>query len=510
MSFKVGRFGRWAVVLGLSASWPLGLELAPAGESNGKVVLVAQKTPPKKKGSTAKKGAAAKGDQEGMGMAKSGMAAPDAAKGTTPAAPAGAALSFKNDIAPILVANCVGCHSGNGAGMTRGKYDMTTFEKLMAGGKRGKDIIPGDPDSSHLVLMTKGEETPPMPPRNGQTGFAEEAAAKLEAWVKAGAVLDAGVARTEPLNKYALTVAELRQAELGKMKPEERDKLAEAAGRDRWKKATKVEPEVTVGNHFLLLGNLPKPRPAELLKKMEAQYTLANKVLSTAKSPALNGPEKIGLYVFKDSAAYVEFVRAVETQEVEAGETARARLNVESPYIVAIDPANGGEEAALTAPRKAARPKKKADESAGGPERTLAGTLTEQLVAAAANKAGKPPKWVSLGLGAFTASQIEGGSPYYRRLRAETAENVRIGWQVKGVEALGGEGKVETVRAAGYSLFEWIAATWPAPAVNNFIRAMLEGQDKLDEALWGCLEINREQFLAGSEGWFFERYGIRK
>ncbi len=500
MSIKIGRIGRWAVVLGLSAAWLGEGEVARAVDPAGRVVLAAQKSAAKKKGAAAKKGTS-KGDNDGMGMAPT-----DSAKG----APAGGDLSFKRDIAPILVANCVGCHSGGGAGVTRGKYDMTTFEKLMAGGKRGKDIIPGEPDTSHLVLMTKGEETPRMPPRNGQTGLAEGAAAKLEAWIKAGAVLDAGIARTEPLSKYALTVADLRQAEIDKMKPEERDKVAEQAGRDRWKKSTRVEPEATVGAHFLLLGNLPKPRAADLLKKMEAQYTQANKILATAKGPALAGTEKIGLYVFKDSSAYVEFVRGVENQEVEAGEAARARLDVESPYIVAVDPAAGGEEAAFSAPKKAARGKKKADESAAGPERTLAGLLTEQLVAAAANKAGKPPKWVSLGLGAFSASQVEAGSPYYRRLRAETAENVRIGWQVKGVEALGGEGKVETVRAAGYSLFEWMAGNWPAPAVNKFIRAMLEGQDKLDEALGNCLDITREQFLAGSEMWFHDRYGVRR
>ncbi len=509
MSSKIGPIGRSGLALGLAAAlaWPVG---APsAAEGPGRAVLVAQKQAAKKKGGPAKKGAAAKADEDGMGMnGKDAMAPADGAK--VAAKPAEGALSFKNDIAPILVANCVGCHSGAGAGMTRGKYDMTTFEKLMAGGKRGADIVAGDPDSSHLVLMTKGEETPKMPPRNGQMGFAEGAAAKLEAWVKQGAILDAGVARTDLLSKYALSVADLRKLEVEKMKPEERDKVAEQAGRDRWKKATKVEPEVTVGAHFLLLGNLPKPRPAELLKKMEAQFASTNKLLGGPKAPALDGAEKIGIYVFKDSNAYTEFVRSVENQEVEAGEAARGRLNVESPYLVAIDPANGGEESAIATPKKGARTKKKAEESTGGPERTLAGVLAEQLVAAAAARAGKPPKWVALGLGAFAASQVEPTSPYYRRLRAETAENTRISWLVKGNEVLGGEGKVDTIRAGGFGLYEWMAATWPAPAVNAFTRAMLGGQNKLDEALGSCLEINREQFLAGSEGFFYEKYGLRR
>ena len=39
-------------------------------------------------------------------------------------------LKFSQDIAPILVANCVGCHSGDGNGVRRGKLDLSTFEKL--------------------------------------------------------------------------------------------------------------------------------------------------------------------------------------------------------------------------------------------------------------------------------------------------------------------------------------------------------------------------------------------
>ena len=44
-------------------------------------------------------------------------------------------LKFSKDIAPILVANCVGCHNGQ---QKRTKLDLTTFEKMMAGTPAGK------------------------------------------------------------------------------------------------------------------------------------------------------------------------------------------------------------------------------------------------------------------------------------------------------------------------------------------------------------------------------------
>jgi Planctomycete cytochrome C len=494
MSLQIGGLGRWGVVLGMTACLVGGAGVISANDGSGRAVLVAQKT-------QKKKGVAKRADDEMAGPAGKATA-------TTPA-PADGSLSFKRDVAPILIANCAGCHSGNGAGIRNGKLDMTTFEKLMAGGKRGKDIIGGDSENSHLVLMIKGEETPKMPPNNGQRGFAEEAAEKIETWVKQGARLDAGLSASDPMTKYAASIDDLRRAELSKLSPEERDKIAEQTGRERWKKATKTEPELTTSKtgHFLLLSNLPKERATKLLQTMEAQYTLTNKMLSTSRAPVLNPAEKISLYVFKDTIPFVEFVRTNENQEVESGEQARAKLGIETPYIVAIDPAMGGEEVAQTPTKKGARGKKKAEESAGGPERTLAGVLTEQLVAAAANKAGKPPRWVSLGLGAFTASHLEPSSPYYRNLRKETAESFRIGWQAKAQEALGGEGKLETTRAIGFSLFEWMAANAPSQVVANFVQVMLEGQAKLDDAIGNCLNLNRQEFLDGSGLWLSERYG---
>ena len=507
MSYQIGGLGRWGIVLGLTACLVGGAEVISGDGGLGRVVLAAQKVQKKK--------AAAKKGDGAMTKDEAAMAPSPAAKGAAPAAGAAAtapgdgSLSFRRDIAPILVANCLGCHSGTGAGLRNGKLDMTTFDKLMAGGKRGKDIVGGDPDESTLIKLIKGEEKPKMPPNNAQRGFASEAAEKIEAWVKQGARLDAGVASTDLITKYAASVDDLRRAELSKLTADERDKIAEQAGRERWKKATKVEPEVTStkGGHFLLLSNLPKERATKLLQAMEAQFNQTNKLLSTGRTPLLNPTERIGLYVFKDTAPFVEFVRGIENQDIEPGEQARAKLTVESPYIVAVDPAAGGEEAAPASKGKGAR-KKKSEDSIGGPERTLAGLLTEQLVAAAANKAGKPPRWVSLGLGAFMASSVDAaGSPYYRGLRKLTAEAIQIGWQAKAQEALGDQAKTESARAIGFSLFEWMAANAPAPNLASFVHVMLEGQAKLDDAIGACLNLNRQEFLDGSGLWLSERYG---
>ncbi len=505
MSLQIGGLGRWGVVIGMSACLVGGATVFASDHGTARLLLVAQKG--QKKG-TAKKPADGmpKDEMAKDEMAKDGMAK---GKGAAPkAAPADGMLSFKSDIAPIIVANCVGCHSGNGAGLRNGRLDLTTFEKMMAGGKRGKDIISGDPDESTLVKMITGQETPKMPPNNGQRGFSDEAAEKISLWVKQGARLDAGLSATDPMAKYAATLEDLRRAELAKLSPEARENMAVETGRERWKKASKVEPEVTStkNGHFLLFSNLPKERANKVLATLETQFANINKFLSAPRTNVLNPGERISLYVFKDTVSFVEFVRSNENQEVEAGEQARAKLGVESPYLVAVDPALGGEEAVVAAPKKSSK-RKKAEEPTG-PDRTLAAVLTEQLAQAAALKAGKPPRWVALGFGAYLASKIDPpSSKYYLALRKETSLNFQKGWQAKASEALGGEATTETTRAIGFGLIEWMAANTSPIVIANFLQTMLDGQGKLDDAIHNCLYLNREEFLNNSGLWLAERYG---
>ncbi len=64
---------------------------------------------------------------------------------------AAARVSYYEQVRPILVANCQGCHQPANAG---GGYVMTAFDKLLAGGSsRMAAIVPGHPEQSRLVQM---------------------------------------------------------------------------------------------------------------------------------------------------------------------------------------------------------------------------------------------------------------------------------------------------------------------------------------------------------------------
>jgi hypothetical protein len=288
------------------------------------------------------------------------------------------------------------------------------------------------------------------------------------------------------------------------MAPEARDKHVETVGRERWKKAApKVSPEVTPSAHFLLFGTLPKDRAAATLKVIESQSAFLRGLLSQPGSPALERAEKTSLYVFNDANSFVEFVRSIKKSEVEPEDRGVVDFSVFEPYIAVVDPLGGREDAALS--KKAARPKRDRGAGAAGSERSLAGLLAEQLAIGATEQGGKPPRWLTLGLGAYCAARIEPRSQYVRRLRDQALDQFQRGWPSHANEAMGGEAKVEGIRAVGFGLIEFLSTAY-RPYFPAFVRGMLAGTEKLDDVIEAVLKGNRGQFLDQSGQWIAAHY----
>lgn len=410
--------------------------------------------------------------------------------------------SFAGSVAPILVANCIRCHDDR---QKRGGLDQTTFKGLRTGGEGGPVLEPGNPEASRLVQMIKGEgDGRRMPP--GDTRLSPEAIGRIEAWVKSGARLDAGLDADQDIRTYAATPEQVRRAELARLKPEERDQRLRTTALERIRKADPdSKPEMTSGAHFAVFSDLPKDRVDATIKVMEGLYGRLRQMLTTKPNvPALDWSEKLSVYVFRERPAYVEFVRSVEGREVDPNGVAHGNLSVETPYLAVVDPLAGAEEPPPS--RKSSRNRKSAADSSEGPERTLNGLLTEQLGTAVLGQEGKPPRWLSLGFGAYLASQIEPRSPYFARLRAIAFDQFQLGWTAKANEALGGQTDDEKVRAIGFAVLEYLAANW-RPALPSFIIGMLEGQEKLDDVIGSRFNANRQQFLDASGRWVGLRYG---
>jgi mono/diheme cytochrome c family protein len=93
-------------------------------------------------------------------------------------APSGA-VSFANDVLPILQGSCAGCHSAGGgsAGL-----DLTSYNGVMAGARGNPVVVPGDANNSLLVGMVSSGRMP-----RGGPKLANEQIQKIIDWINAGA-----------------------------------------------------------------------------------------------------------------------------------------------------------------------------------------------------------------------------------------------------------------------------------------------------------------------------------
>ena len=279
--------------------------------------------------------------KKGNAADKSTKKADPAAKGKTASKKGGAdasgKLKFSLDIAPILVANCTGCHSGDGNGVKRGKLDLSTFAKLQTGTPDHKVVEAGKPEESTLIGRIKGEIEPRMPQGGNNNKLSAAAIAKIERWVKEGATIDSGSDPKKPMASYAASADQVRRAELAKLPAGEVDKKTEEVGLSRFKQANaSLKPEIVRSEHFMIFSDMPKERATNTLRALETQFGHLNRILGNA---AGSWPEKISIYAFSSRKDYVEFVRTVEARpDVEAEEATTARLSVPQPYVAAADP----------------------------------------------------------------------------------------------------------------------------------------------------------------------------
>jgi mono/diheme cytochrome c family protein len=425
-------------------------------------------------------------------------------------------LTFSQDIAPILVANCVGCHSGEGAGLRRGKLDLTTYEKLKKGSQKRTDdpaiVVAGKPEESHLVLRIKGEESPRMP-QGGNNRMSAEAIAKIEQWVKEGAKLDAGIDPKKPIKSYAASPEQMARNQIARLPEGERDKKAEAVGLERWKQANpKLKPDIARGEHFLMFSNLASDRATNTIKVMETQYLQLRKLMGSAST---DWAEKVSLYVFSSRKDFIEFVRTVETREVEGDAHASAKLSIAQPYLAVVDPAGGKKEEPASGKRKGRLRKggggAEVEADSGGADRTLAGILTEALGTGALAASGNPPRWLALGVGSYMASKvdkIESRSHYYTQLRQTAFANFDQGWKTRANEALGGGDQItaDGVHSIGFALVEAMMSGMQQ-GFPAFVNGMLHGGGKLDEVLQTVYGGTRDEFLDGTGDWVASHYG---
>src|SRR5262245_46334253 len=95
-------------------------------------------------------------------------------------------VSYAKQVADILGAKCVGCHS---AALAESKFNMESVEGMLKGGKRGPAIVAGKADESKLFRMGSHRMEPVMPPKDkkDQKPLTPEELGLIKLWIDAGA-----------------------------------------------------------------------------------------------------------------------------------------------------------------------------------------------------------------------------------------------------------------------------------------------------------------------------------
>ena len=132
-------------------------------------------------------------------------------------------ISYDKDVEPIFYKRCTVCHSGN---VKEGKLDISSYESMMKGGKRGEPIKPGKGDESLLYKEVLRTQKPFMPPR-GEEPCTPEEVAIIKMWIDQGAKAPTGVkVRVEA--KVSVPPASVKPVRAVAVSP---DKAIVAAGR---------------------------------------------------------------------------------------------------------------------------------------------------------------------------------------------------------------------------------------------------------------------------------------
>jgi len=98
------------------------------------------------------------------------------------------AVSFSQDVKPIIDKNCIACHMEGGEGYQASGFSMVTYDDLMKGTQFGPMIISGDSAGSNMIVLMEGRADPSISMPHGTLDPVRKADIEiLRLWVDQGA-----------------------------------------------------------------------------------------------------------------------------------------------------------------------------------------------------------------------------------------------------------------------------------------------------------------------------------
>ena len=100
---------------------------------------------------------------------------------------ADAPVSFSEDILPLLKWRCSSCHQPGGQGYEKSGVDLTSYAGVMKGTKFGPMVIPGDSESSNLMMLLDWRVAPEIRMPHGKKKLSTCDRDMIRHWISEGA-----------------------------------------------------------------------------------------------------------------------------------------------------------------------------------------------------------------------------------------------------------------------------------------------------------------------------------
>jgi mono/diheme cytochrome c family protein len=352
-------------------------------------------------------------------------------------------VSFAHEIAPVLAANCTGCH---GTMNPRSGFSLNTFEQLLRGGDRGEPVLPGRPADSLLVKKLRGSADGARMPMN-RPPLDDAIIAKIETWIEEGARFDAPSPRQPIAEVAAIAKA---QASTHEELSAERALLAAGNWRRGMPGTALLQNETT---NFLVMGGgrIGENTLADVAQRAEA---VARKVADTLKAPRDQPLVKgrVTLYVFGDRYDYGEFGKMVERRDVPPAWRGHWGYTIVDAYGAVLVP--------------------RADDY------SLDALIAQQLASVYIASQGGVPRWFAEGCGRVLASRLATGSD--NRVRAWDDQLPHIFAKMSAADdLLTGKLAPEDADIASYSFAKFLMAD---PRKFGALLDALRNGDDFDKA----------------------------
>ncbi|MDZ4851208.1 MAG: c-type cytochrome domain-containing protein [Pirellulaceae bacterium] len=350
-------------------------------------------------------------------------------------------VSFSKDVAPILLANCKGCHID--ARQQGGQLDMDTFTRLLRGGENGEIVEAGKSDNSMLIKKLKG--TAPSGarmPAGGKAALKPEEIQLIAKWIDEGTAFDGHSAEAN-IESVA------SQAWAASASYEELMKRRQERALQKWSVAfPKEKPDQAMEGEFVVLGNIGQRGVDEILASSKAAMEKMNKAVKAQGQDSL-AKGGVTIFAIKSRYDYSEFGKMAESRSLPSQWTGHWRREVLDVYVAILydkDP--------------------KANEA----------NLTQQLASlwVSANKG--TPSWFSNGFGRGIFSMLTVRND--ARVKAWDQKIPKIiGGMKSPEELLDGKMNEEDAAIIGYGLVRMMIDSPGRKTLDQFLRSLDKTED---------------------------------